>query len=130
MGDELRAQLGRGIEGDANAVGNKDANINHNVVNVDADSLADVREEIRSIKLEQVLIKRDISDLKDGQRDTKNAINTATTEIRAVSVRVETALNNRTEKPVTLVQVVSAILAVVFLILIVLMLGMWLGGLR
>ena len=30
MNDELRTGLGGGIEGDANAVGNKDTNITHN----------------------------------------------------------------------------------------------------
>lgn len=130
MGDELRTGLGKGIEGNANAVGSKDANINHNVVHVDADSLNDVKDEIRDIKADQGWIKRDVDLLKDAQRDIKNAVDRLNTRVEGVSVRVETALNKAQEKPVTLFQVVMSIVAVICFMVVILLLGMWLGGMR
>lgn len=136
--DEIQTGGGAGVQGDVSTGGGpfagRDSQRNaatvNNTVRVDTESLENIKDQIREIKQEQRELKRDFADLKEEQHDTKTAIGQMNTEVRAISVRVETALNRAQEKPVTLVQVVSAVLAVVFLILIVLLLGIWLGGLR
>lgn len=51
-------------------------------------------------------------------------------EIEKEMATLRQEVRENQEKPITLVQVISAILAVVFLIIIVLLLGIWLGGMR
>lgn len=97
------------------------ANIS-NTVRVDVDALEDVKAQIADIKLKNMFIERDIAELKEGQKENR-------TTLAQVNAKVD-ALKTPQAPSVTLFQVVVSILGVVALIAVVLIIGMYLGGLR
>jgi len=125
VGDELRAQVGGNIEGEANVAASKGVQINRNVVNVDADALEDVKAEIRDIKLKYMFVERDISDLKEGQKENR-ALHI---QVNAKVDTIIAAQNHAQTQPVTIRDVIVAIAIVIIVIAIAIFIGIYIGGL-
>lgn len=117
---------GSAIQGSANTGGGPFAGRDRNAANisntvrVDIDALEDVKARIASIELKQIFIERDVADLKEGQK-----------EHRAHWVAVETKIDAVMRPPtVTLLQVVTAVIGVICFMAVILIVGIYLGGLH
>lgn len=128
MADSLSTETG-GIHGEGNIVGSKDVQYSrgnpqtvNNTVRVDIEALEDVKAEIRDIKLKHMFIERDIAELREGQKENRATL-------AQVNAKVD-ALKTPQAPPVTLFQVIIAIVSVVAIITVVLLMGMYMGGMR